>query len=204
MKGYTINESIDLLEKAVAIGGGGGGASTAADISYDNTSSGLTADDVQEAIDELKSDIPTSLSASAITYVNTSSGLTADDVQEAIDEVVSRTNVYSATETLIGKYLNAPLYQKTFSYDTIVSGDNVFAFDITSGAIIRDIKIVGYANAEDMSFFSNSVGGNSIEIINASASRVAVNIASTLATALTSVDVTVMYTKPANSTRKKK
>lgn len=34
-----------------------GGASTAADVSYDNTSSGMTADDVQEAIDELKGDI---------------------------------------------------------------------------------------------------------------------------------------------------
>lgn len=37
--------------------GGGGGASTAADVSYDNTSSGLTADDVQAAIDELAGDI---------------------------------------------------------------------------------------------------------------------------------------------------
>ena len=33
--------------------GGGGGGGTAADVSYDNTSSGLIADDVQEAIDEL-------------------------------------------------------------------------------------------------------------------------------------------------------
>lgn len=36
----------------------GGGSSVTADVvSYDNTSSGLTADDVQEAIDELKDDI---------------------------------------------------------------------------------------------------------------------------------------------------
>lgn len=53
MRGYTIQKSIDLLEKEVANAGGGGGASTAADVSYDNTSSGLTADDVQEAIDEI-------------------------------------------------------------------------------------------------------------------------------------------------------
>ena len=86
MRGYTIQNSIDLLEKK---GGGGGTSGTASDISYDNTISGLTADNVQEAIDELKSDIPTSLGASAITYDNTSSGLTADDVQEAIDELKS-------------------------------------------------------------------------------------------------------------------
>lgn len=55
MKGYTIQHSIELLEKNA--GNGGGGASTAADVSYDNTSSGLTADDVQEAIDELASDL---------------------------------------------------------------------------------------------------------------------------------------------------
>lgn len=33
----------------------GSGASSASDVTYDNTSSGLTADDVQEAIDELAS-----------------------------------------------------------------------------------------------------------------------------------------------------
>lgn len=33
--------------------GGGGGSSTAAGVSYDNGASGLTADDVQEAVDEL-------------------------------------------------------------------------------------------------------------------------------------------------------
>ena len=57
MKGYTIQHSIELLEKNA--GNGGSGASTAADVSYNNTSSGLTADDVQEAIDEIVNDIPT-------------------------------------------------------------------------------------------------------------------------------------------------
>ena len=51
MRGYTIQNSIDLLEKN---GGGGSPTSvTASGVSYDNTSSGLTADDVQEAIDEV-------------------------------------------------------------------------------------------------------------------------------------------------------
>ena len=49
MKGYTIQHSIELLEKKA----GSGGASTASDVSYDNTSSHLTADDVQGAIDEV-------------------------------------------------------------------------------------------------------------------------------------------------------
>lgn len=38
-------------------GGGGGGSSTAEDVSYDNTDSGLTADNVQDAIDEVANSI---------------------------------------------------------------------------------------------------------------------------------------------------
>lgn len=68
--------------------GGGGGASTAADVSYDNSDSGLTADDVQAAIDELAGDI-SAPAAADVSYDNTDSGLTADDVQAAIDEMVA-------------------------------------------------------------------------------------------------------------------
>lgn len=53
MKGYTIQNSINLLEKAETGGGGGGDSITAVDVSYDNTTSGLTATDVQSALDEL-------------------------------------------------------------------------------------------------------------------------------------------------------
>jgi hypothetical protein len=59
--------------------------SDADNIRYRNSGSGLTATDVQGAIDELKSDIPAD--ASDVSYDNTSSGLTATDVQDAIDEV---------------------------------------------------------------------------------------------------------------------
>lgn len=54
MKGYTIQNSIDLLEKG---GTGSGGATTASQVSYDNTSSHMTADNVQEAVDELNTAI---------------------------------------------------------------------------------------------------------------------------------------------------
>jgi hypothetical protein len=73
-------------------------------ISYDNTTSGLTATNMQAAIDELENEIDASdggLSdhladttdahdASAISYDNSSSGLSADEVQAAIDEVEAR------------------------------------------------------------------------------------------------------------------
>ena len=51
MKGYTIQHSIELLEKNV--GSGSGGASTAAQVSFDNTGTGLVATNVQTAIGEL-------------------------------------------------------------------------------------------------------------------------------------------------------
>lgn len=66
MRGYTIQESINRLEKKVADGSGGsGGASSAADVSYDNTSSGLTATNVQAAIDEVAAGIAEALTGAS-------------------------------------------------------------------------------------------------------------------------------------------
>ena len=62
----------------------------AQNISYDNTQSGLTADDVQEAIDEVLGEIPeipSTYAASAVTYDNTQSGLSSNNAQDAIDEL---------------------------------------------------------------------------------------------------------------------
>lgn len=50
MKGYTIQHSIELLEKSQ---GSGGGASIASAVSFDNTGTGLVATNVQSAISEV-------------------------------------------------------------------------------------------------------------------------------------------------------
>ena len=61
---------------------------TAGVITYDNTESGLTAENVQYAIDELQDEIDNiDLTADAVSYDNTTSGLIATDVQGAIDEL---------------------------------------------------------------------------------------------------------------------
>lgn len=49
MDGTILGKKYDLMNK----GGGGGGASSADDVSYDNTDTGLTATNVQDAIDEM-------------------------------------------------------------------------------------------------------------------------------------------------------
>lgn len=73
---------------------GTGSPIPASRISYDDTTSGLSATDVQAAIDEIVSDIPTipaTYDADDIVYDNTTSGLTATNAQSAIDEVASMT-----------------------------------------------------------------------------------------------------------------
>lgn len=61
-------------------------------IKYDNAASGLTAEQVQAAIDELAVLVGETIAAAAVTYDNTVSGLTADEVQAAIDELAGRTD----------------------------------------------------------------------------------------------------------------
>ena len=68
----------------------------AGDVDYDNTTSGLQADDVQEALDEIAANMGEGTAADT-TYDNTESGLSADDVQEAIDEIVVDINSLSSS-----------------------------------------------------------------------------------------------------------
>lgn len=125
MKGYTIQHSIDLLEKAVEDGGGSGGASTAADVSYDNTTSHMTADDVQEAIDELNGNIET--------------------VSGAVTTLTGRVNVYPTTETLIGSYMGEPLYRKLIEVPSFTSvadtGNHYYYGSITLSDYIADVAM---------------------------------------------------------------
>jgi len=90
---FVINQTVMALLNGTVLtvlaGGGNIGPIEAEDVEYDNTVSGLTATDVQAAIDEVLGDIPTGFAATAITYDNTVSGLTAANVQTAIDELAS-------------------------------------------------------------------------------------------------------------------
>ena len=102
----AINEIYGMIT-----GGGGGAEIQAQNVVYDNTTSGLTADDVQSAIDELHD-------ADAIAYDNTTSGLTATDVQSAIDEIAGGSSAggvnYSTTEHKIGTWIDgSDLYEIT-------------------------------------------------------------------------------------------
>lgn len=101
---FVINSNVPCIVKGgvLTVLAGGTGTPDASDVPYDNTGSGLTATDVQDAIDEVVADIPTGFSASAITYDNTGSGLTATNAQDAIDELASASAGETATVTANG------------------------------------------------------------------------------------------------------
>ena len=134
MKGYTIQHSINLLEKAVENGGSGG--STAADISYDNTSSHLTADDVQEAIDEL----------------NTAIGQISGDV------------TISSTESKIGTYDGEDLYAKTFEISFTTSGylvqNQIYIGDVNNLAPADASRVLRVVVTEGLKY----MGGNTDKV----------------------------------------
>lgn len=66
--------------------GGGGDPIDSKDVTYNGTSSGLSATNVQAAIDEVAGDV-SSLDSEDVAYDSTSSGLSATNVQGAIDEI---------------------------------------------------------------------------------------------------------------------
>ena len=55
----TFDVSIDFDDTNIKAGGGGSGSPTAADVSYSNSTSGLTATNVQDAIDEVNNKVDT-------------------------------------------------------------------------------------------------------------------------------------------------
>lgn len=99
---YVSNEAMkDYVDAQV------GGHDAADEISYDNTTSGLTATDVQAAIDEIQGD------ASKIDYDNTISGLAADNVKAAIDEVQANVDTGSAPETIFEGILGSSMFNNS-------------------------------------------------------------------------------------------
>ena len=84
----------DIWYNATDEGGG-----TASEITFDNTDTGLTSTDVQDAIVEVKNAIPIvpdHYTAQNVTYDHTASGLVANNVQAAIDEVVSELHFFQS------------------------------------------------------------------------------------------------------------
>ncbi|MBO5811401.1 MAG: hypothetical protein J6R32_11325 [Bacteroidales bacterium] len=156
---------------------GGASAPDASDVSYDNTGSGLTATDVQDAIDELKGDIPTSFDADDVVYDNTGSGLTATNVQDAIDELANNTGGESIEVTADGVKTNAQVLNTLFALLDFTKIKKDTKLIIDTGTEIGYYNL-GYTIGTTIAFFSRVTGGTVntyVENVTCSANSLFVN-----------------------------
>lgn len=100
---------------------GGGGGGTAADITYDNTSSGLTASDVQDAIDETVEDMVNKHKVTTLSVATT--GWTTDTTSQSgttlYKKQVSLNHVYASPSVDIGSSGVLPTTAEQEAYDLI-------------------------------------------------------------------------------------
>lgn len=85
----VLSEKVAHLESAVA------NSTSASGISYDNTDSGLTADDVQGAIDEIVERIDSSITVSEVNFTTESiaAGSVLDNAEYTIPEITGKTPI---------------------------------------------------------------------------------------------------------------
>lgn len=161
MDGTILGKKYDLMGS----GGGGGGASSADKVSYDNTTSQLTADNVQEAIDEVVgelSDVSSDLGTLAGVVGDAEDGLVKDvadlgtDVSGLSSDVteLQNANKYLTSETLVGKWGNSNLYRKYVHIPALPSTVNVLVYYDTglSNVRVRRIELCGYGGESDETF----------------------------------------------------
>ena len=99
----------------------------AEDVDYDNTTSGLTATNVQAAIDEVVAGAVTP-EANDVAYDNTTSGLSATNVQDAIDELASAGPV-GAEHGVYELWKNSNISQNFAGQDVALTGFDSTKYD---------------------------------------------------------------------------
>jgi len=118
-------------------------------ILYDNTNTGMSATNLQDAIDELHG-ILNSLAASSIDYDNSSSGLSATDVQSAIDEINSK--VHDEKVKVSSNDTTAD-----FLINKIVGGTAITVSEINNGGN-EQLRISFSGTASDIPYNNSSSG----------------------------------------------
>lgn len=108
---------------------GGGGASSAEDVSYDNTDSGLTAENVQAAIDEIVSEMPSGMHSYSTTEHVV--GKWIDGTTDVYERVVSGLNLECASvDTSYATNVD-------WNFDKVISGSIIDQYgQLIGGSII--------------------------------------------------------------------
>ena len=123
--GDNVTLTPDAENKTITIAstGGGGGASSADDVSYDNTTSGLTATNVQDAIDEVYGDMPTEPTVYTQTLVAGNTSVAFTDVETTANSVVE---VGTSVAGLDYNSISVSGTTYTVSFDTQASNVTVY------------------------------------------------------------------------------
>lgn len=175
------------------------GGTSAADVSFDGATSGLTADDVQEAIDEVVAMIPsvTNPDADDVSYDNTDSGLTATNVQDAIDELALGHVTFSSTERKVGTFNGDDVFEKTISANGPFANNDVLDATLTDSYVKDILSMSGgvVANGRNFSIplFNPLINPEDVFFVNTLDTGLCVTTSGN--TVWSRVVVTVRYTK---------
>lgn len=112
----------------------GGSSDSAQKIKYDNATSGLSATNAQEAIDELSQNTPNS---SEIEYDNSTSGLTATTVKDALDELTTKGIDESVFEEITDEELDAIIETDVSSVAMIYTYDTDTSYSEEDEMLVR-------------------------------------------------------------------
>lgn len=117
LDGFSENSAGGLIWNGAPIEGGGGGASDAIDVAYDNATSELAAENVQEAIDELDK------------YVDDNKlDYRVEERKLIVGGGLGQKHTYSTEEQVVGTWIDGkPLYEKTVTWSGL---SRVASFDI--------------------------------------------------------------------------
>lgn len=123
---FVINQNVvcvlNNLVLTVLIAGKETTSISASAVTYNNTVSGLTATNAQDAIDELRD-------SANIAYDNTASGLTATDVQSALDEIASGSGAdHGVYESWVNPDSTVPFNAQTTTFSASEEYDQLLIF----------------------------------------------------------------------------
>lgn len=136
---------------------GAGSSSAAEDITYDNTESGLSAEDIQAAIDEVVTmipEVPTEYAAEDITYTNeaipdeTEVGGALDHIFMVLSEVDAGNISYDNTESsLVAENVQAAIDEVYNAIPEVPTGYDAEDITYTNVAIPSAVEVAGALDA---------------------------------------------------------
>lgn len=146
-------------------GGSGDTPVSANDVTYDNTTSGLTADDVQEAIDEVSAEKIDKTSISSIESTNTASSAHAEGSYfiNASGQLVKATSAIAVSDTIILKPTSGYNTEATNVIDVIGDINSTkISKSNTSGLVKNDGSIDTESYTDEIDAIVNVYGGKNL------------------------------------------